>query len=225
MNEKNDKMIDRVRKLLAMAKDSSSPEESAIAAKRARSLMDQYQITEMDLTSLEDDDFGNSNFGLNKKSADRALGIVAVAVAKLNDTVVKYDRDNDGKLEIRFDGFLVDAVCAREMLVYLRTEMYRQSERFSEGKSNRHSYRMGFAAGIVEQVDEIMKEREQLKMANGTALMVVKNQIVAEKFGVGVYKKRKTSYRSSDDYNSGYERGKRTSLNRQVNSNNAARLT
>ena len=43
------KIMERVRKLLAMAKDATSPHEAAIAARRARSLMDKHQLEEHEM--------------------------------------------------------------------------------------------------------------------------------------------------------------------------------
>ena len=47
--EQLDKIKERIAKLLAMAKDAASPNEAAIAAGRARSLMDKYQLDEYDI--------------------------------------------------------------------------------------------------------------------------------------------------------------------------------
>ena len=48
MNDE-DKLIDRIRKLLALAEDAASQNEALIAARRARSLMDKHQITKGDI--------------------------------------------------------------------------------------------------------------------------------------------------------------------------------
>ena len=47
---KDEKIIERIKKLLRLAEDNSSPNEAMIAAKRARSLMDQHQIRHIPIT-------------------------------------------------------------------------------------------------------------------------------------------------------------------------------
>ena len=111
MNDRN-KVMDRIRKLLAMAQDVSSPHEAAIAAGRARKLMDQHQVSELELTSSEPDRFESENFKTGNKTTDKFSGICGLAVAKLNDCVVSWKRDGNGYPYLKFDGMLGDAVCA-----------------------------------------------------------------------------------------------------------------
>jgi len=124
---KHDKIIDRIRKLLAMAGDTSSPNEAAIAAKRARKLMDEHQVSEMDLTTVTGDDFGTSAYAAGTKTAVTVLGRLAIPVAKLNDCQVAWVSGPDGRKQLEFQGFLADAVCAAEMFKWLRDTMYRQA--------------------------------------------------------------------------------------------------
>ncbi len=72
MNEQNLEIIERVRKLLSMAVDTSSPHEAAIAASRARKLMDKHQI---DLADLIDESTG---FGFKYAAALELCRILAV---------------------------------------------------------------------------------------------------------------------------------------------------
>ncbi len=53
MNLEYEKIINRVKKLLALSNDTSSPNEAAIALKRVRSLMDKYQLTHEDILTEE----------------------------------------------------------------------------------------------------------------------------------------------------------------------------
>jgi len=61
-----DKIVERVRKLLAMSEDTSSPHEAAIAAKRAAHLMQQYNIDNAAvlLNTLSDDDIVENTVAL-----------------------------------------------------------------------------------------------------------------------------------------------------------------
>lgn len=221
---KDEKILERIRNLLAMAGDTSSPNEAAIAARRARALMDRYQIEEMDLTSLNQEDFGAEDLSTGFKTNNGPISCMAVAVAKLNDTQVRYERIS-GVLNLRFEGMLVDCVCAIEMMKYLRDEMYQQAERSASGRSDRYAYRLGFSSGVARQVEEILKDRRELKTSNGTGLMVIKSQLVQQKFGVARYARSKSTFQGSGEaYNSGYQRGKNINLSRQVGGSSQRRL-
>lgn len=217
----NDKIIDRVRKLLAMAKDTSSPNEAAIAAQRARKLIDEYQLSELDLTTVDANAFSSETYNTGQKTLNRALSIMAVAVAKYNDCQTEAT-SLGGAINIRFKGMLVDAVCATEMFKYLRDEMYRQAERNAEGRANRTAYRLGFASGITAQVRESMRQRVHLKTSTGTNLVSCKNQLVVGHFGETRYKRDKVRFSSNGAqsfFNQGKERGQNTNLSRQVTGN------
>jgi hypothetical protein len=53
-----EKIKDRIAKLLRMSQDASSPNEAAIAAGRARALMDKYQIEAFDANNQVKEVFG-----------------------------------------------------------------------------------------------------------------------------------------------------------------------
>lgn len=226
----NEKIIDRIRKLLAMANDTSSPNEAAIAAGRARKLMDEYQITEMDLTSVQDDEFGAAVFSTGYKWRNTATGYLAIAVAELNDCVVRYVRGG-GNVNIQFRGFLADAVTATEMLSYLKREMQRQAEMrvdwgWPNTRADRSAFRLGFGEGVGDQVKEIMRERRELKTSNGTELVVVKKQLVTERFGQSATRERETTTRgSSAAYQAGQRAGRNARLNRQTTGATQRRIT
>ena len=220
----HEKIMDRIRKLLAMSRDTGSVHEAAIAARRARNLMDEYQINEMDLSVVSESDMGGNTYETGMARAMKPISGMAVAVAKFNDCNVTYEKI--GRFQnLRFEGMLVDSVCAVELMKYLRGEMYRQAEQQTRGHANRHAFRLGFAGGIVAQVAEAMKEREQIKTSNGTALVVCKKQLVEEKFGVARYSRKRNTYSGErSTFDSGYAAGKATGLNRQVSGSGQARL-
>lgn len=222
---KHEKILDRIRKLLSMAGDTSSPNEAAIAAARARKMMDEYQVNELDLTSVADDDLGTNSTGSGQRTVNKPLNVMSCAVADLNDVRIDMNRGPGGEILFIFKGFLVDAVCATEMFKYLSVEMYRQAERNAWGRSNRFAYRLGFASGIRAQIDEALKERREIKTAAGTSLMVVKDQLVVAKYGVAKYRNVRTSFQGSHrSYDQGKERGRNTNLDRQVGGKGQTRI-
>ena len=215
--------IDKIRKLFAMAKDASSPNEAAIAARQARALMDKFQISEIDLTTTTSDDFGevHESFG---KTMIGWVGSLALHVARINDTRVVWSQHPDtGQRTVRFSGFLTDAVCSAEMMKYLHKTAMRLGAAVPGNRAEKNAYRAGFAKGVGEQVSEILREREQIKTSTGTALVVVKSQLVSQRFGV--QKSRRSSRSgsgSAHSYSKGVEAGRSVNLNRQVGSSAGA---
>jgi len=223
---KQDKVLERVRKLLAMSRDTASPHEAAIAARRARALMDEYQISELDLTTVSASDMGSETLNTKTKQVVMPIDALSVACAKLNDCKARLTRIN-GFVSYTFEGMLADAVCAGEMLKYLRNEMYRQAEAKAVGRADRHAYRLGFAAGVQEQVKEILKEREQLKTKqSGTSLMVIKQALVEQHFGAAKYRRKSSSFQGdSDAFKQGMRAGKHVNLSRQVSEQPQTRIS
>ena len=208
-------IIDKVRKLFAMAKDASSPNEAAIAARQARALMDKHQLSELDLTVTEASQFGHEDFGETKTVPDW-VSVLGLAVGRLNDCRSIIIRVGDRKV-IRFKGFLTDAVCAAEMMKYLQATAMRLAKSV-DGRAERNTYRRGFASGVRRQIDEILREREHIKTSSGTALVVAKQALVTEQFGRQQVSRRRVNLSgSSFAYQRGVEAGKNVSLNRQVN--------
>ena len=222
METTSDKILNRIRNLLDMSRDTSSPNEAAIAAIRARKLMDKYQVHELDLTTVSADEMGTRLYSTQLKTANTFYGLLGVGVAKFNDCQARYERHRiSGDLNLVFEGMLADTVCATEMFKYLRDEAYAQAEAQHTTRRDRHAYRIGFASGVCAQIKEYMKEREALNVevgANaGTALVICKQQLVAKHFNPVKYKRTKNEYTGSRSaHGDGYAAGKRAGLNRQV---------
>ncbi len=216
MKEGQEKTLDRVRKLLRMAADTSSPHEAAIAAGRARKLIDKYQISDLDLTSVEDAEFGEQDVSMGTRSVVTWKSILAAAVSTHNDVKVILTTFS-GVKNIRFSGFLIDAICATEEYKYLTTQADKQAIRFNTGRADRNAYRLGCATGVSKHVRELIKEREKLKTTNGTELVVVKKALVEKKYGVARLASSMHSFTGDNSsYNNGKSAGYSTSLNRQV---------
>jgi len=222
---KEEKILDRIRKLLAMSKDTSSPYEAAIAAGRARKMMDKFQVSELDLTTVSDSDMAEEGFDTGMKTQSTVVSSLAVAVATLNDCHVVIGTVRGHKV-LTFQGMFVDAVCAIELMKYLKDEMYKQAKNNATGRADRSAYRLGFAAGVTNQVRKIMRDRKQLKTEKtGTALVACKQQLVNKHFGATRYKEQRTKFSgSAQSYYQGKEAGMNASLNRQVNGAGQPRL-
>jgi len=213
---KDERILRKIRACLQMAGDTGSPEEAAIAAGQARALMDKYQISELDLKSSEPSDFGQATY---LRVADYA-GMLAIAMGWLNDCTVDRVTGKRGSLNMRFQGYLVDAITAKELYIYLLAQAEVQSKKVRGRKAH---FKEGFAVGVQQQVRRILREREQVQMGDGTSLVVYKKAIVEQRFGVTTT----SAYpgHASAAYSAGKAAGNSVGLNRQVSGLGQKKLT
>ena len=194
------KIMERVRSLLAMSNDTSSPNEASIALKRARSLMDEYQ--------LEMSDIGEISKGIGVGSADLDTGsckqkpwasAIAIAVAKMNDCIVRVKRnyvDDSGRytLVYVFCGLRQDAEASLFMTKYIFDTCQRLYARDKKtlgiiGLAGKNDYLTGASRGICNRIRAIISEREVLmsKTQNSRSLIIAKKDMTVEHFGEGDY--------------------------------------
>jgi Protein of unknown function (DUF2786) len=196
---------ERIAKLLAMAADVSSPNEAAIAAERARKLMDKYQISDLDVTAKTDGTF--ATVPAREKFEDYIapwMATLGVSIAQYNDCQARYEggyytkgsgRRVWGK-RIVFSGFADDAALASAMYQYLYDAIVRLAKEYLKKRGQGHSYRLvrnfGIAAvhEISHRIDAKGRERDQV-MSTGTSLVLVKAKAVEEEFGGIEYRTRK----------------------------------
>jgi len=137
------KAIERARKLLAMAADSSSPNEAVIAARRARSIIDKFQINNYDLEDVSD--FGISSPGKARTKIPQWEQNIAIVVAQLNDCIANIER---GKFQ--YKGFSEDAEVAGFMFLYIVENGKRTCKEFMQSTYNgcRNSFKLNYSWAI-----------------------------------------------------------------------------
>jgi hypothetical protein len=209
--ENIEKIKDRIAKLLRMAQDSSSPNEAAIAASRARSLMDKYQVSEADIAGEIADAFGESRFGRNYVNIPTYINILALAVARFNDVRVIIGRDlnagntNTGKWKgkwdhnrhILFRGYANDVALAVAMMDSLQNCMDNLCKTYllAQGHGGKYprgigeSFKIGCSSELVNRLNALTTERNELMVvaaqtSPGTSIALInKAKSVDEKFG------------------------------------------
>ena len=215
---KDDKLLNRIRNLLAMAGDAGSPNEAAIAMRRARALMDRHQIQEMDLKQE------TSDLGVAKVVYfEQWTGRLALQIARLNDCIADISTGSAGLPIVRFKGYLVDAVTSQEMFPYLTAVAMRGAEAF-RGKRQKEGFFIGFSTGVKQQVDLILAERQGQMLGDGRSLVIVKGDIVRAEFGGQKYGRSSGKSYDAQTYASGVAAGKTASLNRQCTGTAQGRL-
>ncbi len=185
---KKDKIIARVKKLMAMAADGSSPNEAMIAAERARKLMDQHQLSIEDLT--ERSQFNTKSPSSARKFTPHWENVISVAIANYNDckATLEYDVGKRG-YRLTFKGFDEDVQVANYMFCYIIENGKRQcSKYFKDQGHSRYNARLGtsfkdsYAREIIIKINELIENRK-VESEKGTGLMVIKQQLVEQEFG------------------------------------------
>ncbi len=185
----DEKIIQRVKKLLAMAEDAASPHEAAIAARRARALMDKHQIEKEDITSDDSIVFGEVR-GESAAKAYEWLRILCAAAGKINDCQSIVKRCYRGGASFNFRGFASDAVIASSMMSYFKASCeLALSKSDTKGRAAKNAFRYHYSLAIFDKAKEIVGCRVN-ESAEGKQLVVVKKQLIEQHYGDDLKKSR-----------------------------------
>jgi hypothetical protein len=176
----DNRMIDKIKKLLALASDpAAARQEAATAARQAAFLMAQHDI---DLGDLETAQLA-AQWDMStteaqgcrpgKKGAVEVppwIGIIAWGVAIFTRT-----RTRNGSGVVRFSGPRSDIELARWLHEYLLHQAYAASKGYGPGESNR--FRNGFATALQWRLKKLAKDRDEvdLERSSGTSLVRVQD--------------------------------------------------
>lgn len=230
----SDKIINRIRALLAMGADTSSENEAAIALKRARKLMDEHQVSLSDVEAMTEDDLGSADYDVGSSKQKLWVGSIALKIAEMNDCIVRIASRRRGEnIRYQFDGFKEDAKMCEFMLVYLvdtcnRLYLRDKGKLNLKGAGDKNDFLTGMAQGLSKRMDEIIEQRKKAmsEACDGRSLMVMKAAIVEKAHGKQKTSKRKTySYRETNEkaYYGGSKASKEVHLGTFVDNNVEAR--
>jgi hypothetical protein len=236
------KIKDRIAKLLRMADDASSPNEAAIAASRARKLMDKYQLSQIDIGTGFEEEFATEPASRFFAAVPEYLSWFWTAIATYNDCQASYDYGwvdfkKKGAAQqwgrrVMFKGYKSDVALAKQMLNTLEEAVNRlckewlKTQGFArypvrEGGQFKH----GAMAIITDRLRDMTKERDLLtasESATGTSLVVIKSTAVTAHFGEPGYKTSKarqiTDAAEQAARNAGYRAGRMVEITKSVES-------
>ncbi|MFL0806707.1 MAG: DUF2786 domain-containing protein [Oceanobacter sp.] len=184
----DEKIIQRVKSLLAMAEDTASPHEATIAARRARALMDKHQIEKEDITSDDSIVFGEVR-GESAAKAYEWLKLLAAAAGEINDCKSIISRRYRG-VSFDFRGFASDAVIASSMMSYFKASCeLALSKSDTKGRAAKNAFRYHYSLAIFRKAGEIVGFRAN-ESAEGKQLVVVKKQLIEQHYGDDLKKSR-----------------------------------
>lgn len=241
------KMLDKVRKLLAMGRDARGNEnESEIAMRQANKIMAEYNIAEAecDMSAIDADEmqFGEALCGMDGRapeagkvyrSAPAWAGILGVGVARFTDSVIVRRRTANGELYV-FQGEREDVLLGRWLFGVLVASI--QGEQRASGWTGRGestSFRVAAASTLATRLREMVSERMRMYeaakvMSNSRALVVVdrKHGEIVQRFGTQKTRSSRRGYANSGAAMAGGEAGRRITIpaGRPVGQSNHARL-
>jgi len=246
-NERRAKMLEKVRKLLAMGRDgrgNSNEEETAM--RQANKIMAEYGIAEaecdMSAINAGEMSFGQAQCGPDGRAPEQGKvyrscpswsGVLAVGVARFTDSVVIRKTTANGEMFV-FQGEREDVLLGRWLFGVLVNSI--QAEQRNSGWTSRgdaSSFRMAAASILQKRLKDLAAERirmyEQARAtSNSRALVVVdrkRSEIVA-RFGTQKTRSSRSGYHSSGAAVAGQEAGKRINIpaGRPISGSNNLRL-
>ncbi len=225
------KILERIKKLLRMADDVGSPNEAAIAARRAERMMAEYNLSHADMVTsgMSLDDFVECLHGDAKRMFPRWQSGLAVSIAEYTDCRVRFGRKPGTVLkQLAYQGEATDLEICKYLHTYLCRTINRLCKQSGVKKIGpRNSFRMACSVEIGRTLARMKREdaATDVVTSDGKSLILVdrKAALLAEKFGVVKYGHR--SYGASDDgaHAAGAEAGRGVSIRKAVNSGNNTR--
>ncbi|XAG83451.1 DUF2786 domain-containing protein [bacterium 19MO03SA05] len=229
--ESLDKVIDKISKLLAMANDTSSPNEALLAAKRARALMDKYQLSQEDIETQIGSQFLEAQVGKQKGKLFLWERSLAAACANLNDCRSVINRNQNGSY-LSLQGFKSDVIAAKMTMEYLVKAAKRAKDSADIKSSSESQFFMrGFSGEVLDRAIEIKRSREkQFTSVASTGLVLLKHTEIEKHFGeLGEARRHKPrkplSIEERKAFILGIEAGESISLDKQVDGRESAKLT
>lgn len=235
-NNERTRIIEKVKKMLALAKDkAATPNEAANAARQAEGLMRKHNLEMADVIYQELKNQDNLTWGYVRSNMFKNNGAfikrvqdwpqwIAVACAELYDCHVSLRLVPEEGYVIAFFGYQVDVEVCKWVYEYLLDCVRRASLKITEQEARaamvtlrtyRKDFRRGMASELVTKLREILayKNAQDQQSSSCTSLVIAKRQAVEEKYGKFQYGTRAIRYRSANAMEHGREEGRKVNVN------------
>ena len=209
--ERREKLLDIVKKLLALSSNNPNEHEAVLAAAKAQEILLNYNLSMTDV-EVQDEGCVQLNLDLNSCKIPTWQAVLIVSVSKA--FFCKAIRVGNGVYTII--GSIADTQVVKYTFDYLNQTIMRLSEiyvtnqiRHVHKKSLRYSYSIGIVRTLQNKLDLIEQERRQETSQGKTynALVVIKdglvNKYVKEHYPSLISRTLKTNYFDSSAYNQG----------------------
>ncbi len=192
------KVLERIRKLLALAGNNDNSNESAVAAAQAVKLMERHQIMAADVEGGDDEeDVTESYFGPVLKRKSTWQGALALVIAKAFGCATCWSGSR-----LLIAGRPRDMEAAAMARDYCHHEIDRLTAYFASGRGR--AFGVAFRMGCVHAINEaIQKEQAELRRemqdhVSETALVIVDQRAEEAREAFGELKKTKSNLSGND---------------------------
>jgi Protein of unknown function (DUF2786) len=227
MNTDREKILHKIRSLLAKTEEAGATEFEAFSAlEKARAMMDAYEVTAEDV-ELKGETAGIHKMGSRDPHDARAF--LSIAIARFTETRCWIGRDG----ELNFCGMPADTQLAAWMLDSLGAFILRElvqhmiGQHFPRAGMKKRAIN-GFISGasgrINARLNELSAQSAAKRTSNGRALVSGKQSLVAQHMaGLGLnLRSKKTSRKTNwDSYTAGQGAGNRASFGKPVSGTGA----
>lgn len=218
-------IIEKVRKLLALA-TSQNVNEAANAAAKANELIDEYRLSvdQLGASSSDADDPLIHDEAEPLFESDRSMAWRKTLALKLSQHYGCYVWNKKSKRNIFYvvAGRQSDITVLRYMFAYLSSECMRLSTAHSKGKGRNYaeSYRLGFVAGVTSALAESRQQAVQAQTVTDASIALVKlderskaaRDLVKKTVTLGKSRAQSANHTNPDAYYSGQSAGRNTHL-------------
>lgn len=241
-NDKKKKMIEKVKKLLSLS-DSPNEHEAILAARRAKDILDKYNLT---MTEIDTPEINENVYDTGSIQIKNWLAFLANGVAKNFNSQIymvkgirKTNWNRNGKnAKLVFVGSELDLEIVNYVFGYLKKTVETMTDNYLKSLPNRtninkktlkNSYVLGLVSEINKKITEFAKKddvSDEMSASGKTG----KELIIIKKDAIGEFlkdknlksKKRNTSKVNGEAYNKGGADGKNVSINRGVYGSNGS---
>jgi len=243
----SDKILNKIRKMLAMSKGQANEHEAAVAAAMAEKWMRKYGLEHEDvlIQEIKQDGAVDETYGVSYAKVPSWMNSLSVYVGRLFETEVRFTSEfvfienrHQKRKFFKFYGTAVDVQVSIWTFTFLIEEFERLAEKHLKeyreshpdikvhGRRIKESFKYGAMKAVADKVTEIVdvRNKERMEASTSTALVVVKKQLIEEKYGKFSYETGGTnSDLWYDSYRSGMDAGKKINLNSPVENGKTSR--
>lgn len=216
-----DELLSKIRKLLSLSK-SANEHEAALAAEKAKKLLDEHNIKEFELTKTIESIIEKEAYAFGKKTVTW-IRIIASGLSKYLDckTVLIGNK-------LKVIGSKTDIEVFEYLFSYLINTVERLTQKetktipyMTNARSYKDSFRKGMAMGIYTKLMLIKQGEKQAPTTNCTALVLTKekevNAFFTKLYPYAITQKMRTIPQSYG-YMKGLEAGRNVEINKGVKS-------
>ncbi len=224
-------IIEKIKKLLALA-NSSNEHEAALAASHAQRLLSEHNLAMADIEAAHRPDKADKVEANVSKTLPKWLRILSAGVSTAFDCqAVHYP--SSGKMV--FIGVGADVQIAAYTFAYLDRTTRKlcanyMKRQVGETVPNRHRelMRQSYYLGAITTINQRLREQKQQTPITPGALVPVKAGLIKQAMGdIGPTRtvRSRKSYINSDAYNQGQDDGKKVGIQQGIGSEARARRT